>query len=245
MRTRLRRWIQLCLGLVLLVGLGLGPLHAARLRVKPKVKPKVKADLGAAAKLVKPPRSRVKRPSYKPKPKPKAVQPSSKVDIPSKEALQARGLTETQADRVIRKQTQKAEKLGRLEAKEAAAGKPAPYQPKKGEKLVELDPKDIAFSQSSINKRFDVPGGKAPMSQVVRQGPDQVADFPPIRVSKVKGQWVARDGNSRLFVGKKTKAQKIKAIDETGDVPSWNDLNRRLKQNGLGPQGTKKLPTPR
>jgi RHS repeat-associated protein len=62
---------------------------------------------------------------------------------------------------------------------------------------LEANPKDINFSQRSINRSFDTPDGKKSIEKVFRQGPDQVDDFPPIKVVDVKGKLVARDGNSR------------------------------------------------
>ena len=65
-------------------------------------------------------------------------------------------------------------------------------------KLLLLSPKEINFAQRTVNAKFDVPGGKISIDKAISLGPAQVAAFPPIRVVNVKGQWVARDGNSRL-----------------------------------------------
>jgi hypothetical protein len=181
--------------------------------------------------------------------KPKAhfkIEPSSKVHIPSKSKLTRGGISEWQADRIIRKRHKKALKLGRVEAKaKAKASSPPTAHAKPKGKIVEVNPKDVAFSQRTVNKSFDTPDGKVSIHSTIRKGPAQVADFPPLPAIKVKGKWVVRDGNSRLFVGRKTKAKTIKLEDVGGDTPSWVDFNKRLSQNGLGSQGTKKLPTPK
>lgn len=54
-----------------------------------------------------------------------------------------------------------------------------------------------------------------------------------------------RDGNSRLYVARKTKAAKIKVIMENDDFNSVQDFNKRVKKNGLPSQGTSKLPIPK
>ncbi|AKF92337.1 hypothetical protein EX87_00620 [Brevibacillus laterosporus] len=110
--------------------------------------------------------------------------------------------------------------------------------------IIEVNPKDVNFAQVSINRSFDTPNGKTPITKVVKQGPDQVKNFPPISVVNVKGQLVARDGNSRLYVAQKTKAEKIKVRIEK-DIESFKDLTKRLRNNGLPNEGTKKPPTPR
>ena len=110
--------------------------------------------------------------------------------------------------------------------------------------LLEGNPKDINFSQSSINKDFDTPTGKVPIEKVIRQGSSQVNDFPPIKVLNVKGQLVVRDGNSRLYVAIKTKAKKIKYIVENSP-DNWKDLNSRLKHNGYKSTGSSNLPKPK
>ncbi|WP_374019757.1 hypothetical protein ABU162_08915 [Paenibacillus thiaminolyticus] len=110
--------------------------------------------------------------------------------------------------------------------------------------ILEVNPKDINFAQISINKSFDTPDGKLSITKVIRQGAEQVKDFPPISVIDVKGQLVARDGNSRLYVARSTKAEKIKVKIET-DIDSFKDLTKRLRNNNLPNNGSNKLPTPR
>ena|GEM_PF-1793458 len=91
---------------------------------------------------------------------------------------------------------------------------------------------------------FETPDGKVSIGKAIRNGPGQVEDFPPINVVNVKGQYVARDGNSRLYLAQKTKASSINVVIET-DMNSFRDLTKRLKNNGLGNMGTPKLPTPK
>ncbi|EXB48568.1 RHS repeat-associated core domain protein [Acinetobacter sp. 1000160] len=105
-----------------------------------------------------------------------------------------------------------------------------------------LDPKDINFAQRSVNPKFDTPDGKISIQSSINNGAAQVANFPPISVINVKGQWVARDGNSRLLIAKSTKATSISAIDDSGCLDKRKDLNSRLRNNGLPSQGTSNLP---
>ncbi|NHZ83844.1 DUF4150 domain-containing protein [Massilia sp. CCM 8695] len=112
-------------------------------------------------------------------------------------------------------------------------------------KLLMLNPKDINFAQRSVNSGFDIPGGKISMEKAIRLGAAQVAEFPPISVINVKGQWVARDGNSRLLIARKTKAKQIAALDESSCEDKRKDLSSRLRNNGLERSGTNELPVAR
>lgn len=109
--------------------------------------------------------------------------------------------------------------------------------------IVEMDPNDINYSQSSINRKFDTPDGKISIDKAVHLGPEQVDEFPPISVLDMKGQYVVRNGNSRLYIAKETKAEKIKVIIiiETS-VEAYNDLIRRLRNNGYGNNGSSEPP---
>ncbi|NLW48188.1 MAG: hypothetical protein GXY86_12755, partial [Firmicutes bacterium] len=109
---------------------------------------------------------------------------------------------------------------------------------------IDVDPKQINFSQTSVNRNFDTPNGKMSIEKVIRQGPEQVKDFPPIKVVEVKGQLVVRDGNSRLLIARETKAETIKAVMEN-DLNCLRDLFSRLKKNNLLITGTNKPPIPR
>ncbi len=64
----------------------------------------------------------------------------------------------------------------------------------------------------------------------------------PIRVVNVKGQYVVRDGNSRLYIAQTSKVKSI-PIEIVTDVEELKEFNSRLKRNGLPNQGTSKLPT--
>ena len=100
-------------------------------------------------------------------------------------------------------------------------------QPKQGESCLPrllLNPKVINFAQTSINRDFDTPEGQKNIQTVINLGAEQVALFPPIHVIQIKGQWIARDGNSRLLIARKTKAKAIQAIDETSCNQSRIDL---------------------
>ncbi|PIT60666.1 RHS repeat domain-containing protein [Snodgrassella alvi] len=58
-----------------------------------------------------------------------------------------------------------------------------------------VNPKDVNFSQKTINSAFDTPEGKRNIQSVVndvRKGNVKVTDFPAIRVVDVKGQLVVR-----------------------------------------------------
>ena len=103
-------------------------------------------------------------------------------------------------------------------------------------------PKEINFAQTYINRDFDTPEGQKNIQTVINLGAEQVALFPPIHVIQIKGQWIARDGNSRLLIARKTKAKAIQAIDETSCNQSRIDLIKRLRNNGLPNTGTSDLP---
>ena len=66
-------------------------------------------------------------------------------------------------------------------------------------------------------------------------------NYPPIEVAEIKGQKIAVDGNSRLTIAKKAKLPLIR-INTTTDSERLNELQKRLKKNGLGSQGTSELP---
>ena len=66
-------------------------------------------------------------------------------------------------------------------------------------------------------------------------------EYPPIKVAEVKGQLVVIDGNSRLAAAKSAKIDNIK-IEKVHDPDSLKDLTKRLRNNGLGNQGTSKVP---
>ena len=111
----------------------------------------------------------------------------------------------------------------------------------KDDAIKEIDPRKINYSQRTINSSFDTPNGKRPIQKIISKGSEQVGNFKPINVINVKGQYVVRDGNSRLYIAQKTKAKKIKVHIET-DIDAFRDLNKRLKSNGLPKTGTKKYP---
>ena len=111
----------------------------------------------------------------------------------------------------------------------------------KDDAIKEIDPRKINYSQRTINLSFDTPNGKRPIQKIISKGSEQVGNFKPINVINVKGQYVVRDGNSRLYIAQKTKAKKIKVHIET-DIDAFRDLNKRLKSNGLPKTGTKKYP---
>ncbi|ENB2550418.1 RHS domain-containing protein, partial [Salmonella enterica subsp. enterica] len=114
---------------------------------------------------------------------------------------------------------------------------------KPGEILV--NPKDVNFSQTTINSAFDTPDGKRSVQSVindVRKGNIKATDFPAIKVVNVKGQLVVRDGNSRLNIAVKGKAPQIKAILET-NIDQLRDFTKRLRNNGLPNTGTSETPT--
>ncbi|PIT17312.1 RHS repeat domain-containing protein [Snodgrassella alvi] len=93
-----------------------------------------------------------------------------------------------------------------------------------------VNPKDVNFSQKTINSAFDTPEGKRNIQSVindVRKGNVKVTDFPAIRVVDVKGQLVVRDGNSRLAIARSAKAKQIKIVIET-NVNELKDFKRRL-----------------
>ena len=82
------------------------------------------------------------------------------------------------------------------------------------------------------------------INDAVKAGPEQVGEFPSIKVRNVDGQYVVRDGNSRLSIAQQTKAKQIKVKVET-DYDSAVDLNRRTRRNNLPKTGTSDLPQPR
>lgn len=106
------------------------------------------------------------------------------------------------------------------------------------------NPKDINFAQQTINSAFDTPEGKKALQSVVNQvksGKIKVTDFPAIEVVNVKGQLVARDGNSRLAIAVLGKAKLIKYKIIT-DMDLLRDFTKRLRNNGLPNNGTSKVP---
>jgi RHS repeat-associated protein len=115
---------------------------------------------------------------------------------------------------------------------------------KDGCRFKEVDPNDVNFSQTSVNKKFDTPDGKIPVASAIRKGPDQVKGFPAIKAQLVKGQLVARDGNTRLLIAQETKAPKILIEIESG-AEARTQLSRRTAANGLPLTGTSRRPTPR
>ncbi|WP_233967678.1 hypothetical protein [Pectobacterium polaris] len=78
-----------------------------------------------------------------------------------------------------------------------------------------LDPKDINFSQTSVNKNFDIP--------------KEVADQLGLSKQKVNIDKYAKVGSIPVEV--------VKDIDEL------REFNSRLKRNGLPNNGTNKLPS--
>ena len=113
-----------------------------------------------------------------------------------------------------------------------------------GEKVFRITPEFINYAQRTINKSFDTPDGKISISKAVSLGRSQVGKFPPIRVQRVNGIIVARDGNSRLYIAEMTGAKKIKVIFED-DPTAQQDLRNRLRRNRLPGCGTRGMPTPR
>lgn len=107
--------------------------------------------------------------------------------------------------------------------------------------ITEMSPSDINYSQATINPRFDTPNGKVSVEKAIRQGPEQVEDFPPITVLEMKGQYVVRDGNSRLYIANETKAKQIKVIIESS-LDAYSDLLKRLRRSGYDNQGSPKPP---
>ena len=107
--------------------------------------------------------------------------------------------------------------------------------------ITEMNPSDINYSQATINPKFDTPNGKVSIEKAIRQGPEQVEDFPPITVLEMKGKYVVRDGNSRLYIANETKAKQIKVIIESS-LDAYADLLKRLRSNGYGNQGSTKPP---
>lgn len=64
----------------------------------------------------------------------------------------------------------------------------------------------------------------------------------PIRVVNVKGQYVVRDGNSRLYIARNAKVGSI-PVEVVKDIDELREFNSRLKRNGLPNNGTNKLPS--
>ena len=103
---------------------------------------------------------------------------------------------------------------------------------------------DINFSKVTINSSFDTPDGKKAVQSVVNQvksGDVKVTDFPAIEVIDVKGQLVARDGNSRLAIAVLGKAKQIKYKIIT-EIDLLRDFTKKLRNNGLRNNGTSKVP---
>ena len=92
-----------------------------------------------------------------------------------------------------------------------------------------------------LGATFDIPGGKISMDKAISSGAIQVAAFLPISVIHAKGQWGARDGNSRGLSRPRTKAPVVAALDESSCEEKRRDLPRRLKNNGLPLEGTSKV----
>ena len=78
-----------------------------------------------------------------------------------------------------------------------------------------VNPKNINFSQTTINKNFNIPDNVAKSLRqnkinidkyaniIKKSGANNVMkDMTPIRVVNVKGQYVVRDVNSRLYLAK-------------------------------------------
>jgi RHS repeat-associated protein len=114
-----------------------------------------------------------------------------------------------------------------------------------GEKVYRITPEYINYAQATINKSFDIPGGKIAISKAVSLGRSQVGKFPPIRVQRVNGILVARDGNSRLYIAEATGAKKIKVVFDEDDPALRSDLRARLRRSRLPACGTRGMPTPR
>ena len=125
-----------------------------------------------------------------------------------------------------------------------------------GMEPIMVNPKDINFSQTTINKNFDIPDNVAKSlgqtknkinidkyaNVIKKSGADNVMkDMNPIRVVHVKGQYVVRDGNSRLYLARQSKASSI-PIEIVTNVDELKEFNSRLKRNGLPNKGTSKLP---
>lgn len=64
----------------------------------------------------------------------------------------------------------------------------------------------------------------------------------PIRVVNVKGQYVVRDGNSRLYIARNAKVGSI-PVEVVKDIDELREFNSRLKRNGLPNNVTNKLPS--
>ena len=115
--------------------------------------------------------------------------------------------------------------------------------------LIVVNPKDINFSQSTINRNFDTPDGKVNFETEVNRlktqkklNPEFTPEYPPIKVADYKGQLIVIDGNSRLSAVRKAKLKSI-VVEKVSDIESLTDLSKRLRANKLGNMGTKKLPT--
>ena len=110
--------------------------------------------------------------------------------------------------------------------------------------IKKVDPNELNFSQRTINRRFDTPSGKQKINQTIRNGPDQVQDFPPVTVREVDGQLVVIDGNSRTYVAQRTGAKEIRVrIDQSPEAGA--ELNRRTRRNNLPRTGTSRQPEPK
>jgi len=71
--------------------------------------------------------------------------------------------------------------------------------------------------------------------------PDFKPEYPPIKVAEYKGQLVVIDGNSCLAAARLAKLKNIE-IEKVTDIKNLTDLNKRLLDNGLPNDGTKKVP---
>ncbi|MFB0844507.1 hypothetical protein [Paenibacillus oleatilyticus] len=83
------------------------------------------------------------------------------------------------------------------------------------------------MDEAKISKIEEMLNVDLPITEVVKQGPDQVKNFPPISVLNVKGQLVARDGNSRLHVALETNAEKKIKVRIEKEIESFRDLAKR------------------
>jgi hypothetical protein len=111
-----------------------------------------------------------------------------------------------------------------------------------------VNPKDINFSQRTINKGFDTPNGKVSFQSEVNRlkaqkkiDADFKPEYPSIKVAEYKGQLVVIDGNSRLAAARLAKLNNIE-IEKVTDIDSLVDLNKRLGANNLGNSSTNKVP---
>ncbi|WP_201289125.1 RHS repeat domain-containing protein, partial [Tenacibaculum maritimum] len=114
-----------------------------------------------------------------------------------------------------------------------------------------VNPKDVNFSQISINTKMSDAGGnpikindmikKVKAANTKKGGNEIMENMKPIRVKNHKGQLVSLD-NRRLYIARKSKS-KVISIEMITDVETFKQLTTRLRNNGLSNDGTKKLPT--